>query len=588
MLSLNQTNGCLDFISPDPKEPSYNDVCAAFWVSKIITALDESDVSELLHIEVNDHNNERFAFDLPASDIADDRSLLMKLANHRLVAPPTYKYFVPLYLFSEYQRCKTQRKIEFTHSRLGWYNHQGKEYFLHEQNDINGTPSHLTREGFSFRKGDEQTYTDFLRDVVCPVPTLALGLALGYSAVVVSRLQEEYDFGTIIVNLCGASSTGKTTMEQLMISPFASPKPRNQGGLIRTFHSTQNALFAGLDGIHGLPIALDDVTTNPYINIANLIYTLAGGDNKGRCTSEGKLKQSGSGWSGVIVISSETPIQEDGCQNQGLKVRVLHTQGITWTPDAETAERIKRTVQKHYGHTGTKFAEFVAGIPLDELCDRFDAAQDAVHTLMSKRDNLSDRLEVKYAAMYLTVELMNECFGYTLDTQELITILLQPEQDSVIERDVSRKALQIMTNFILQNRSRFNIVSHNLDGVQDAPAISTNYGTILFKGTVCEVFMPTEKVSEVLKSKGINEVTTVKKRWKENGVTQCDSDRYDCKKLSRRCIHFIFPDGLGNDLPEDLYPQPKPQLTVVPLTPIDDTVWNDDASIENIFSGDPF
>jgi len=87
MLSLNQTNGCLDFISPDPKEPSYNDVCAAFWVSKIITALDESDVSELLHIEVNDHNNERFAFDLPASDIADDRSLLMKLANHRLVAP---------------------------------------------------------------------------------------------------------------------------------------------------------------------------------------------------------------------------------------------------------------------------------------------------------------------------------------------------------------------------------------------------------------------------------------------------------------------------------------------------------------------
>lgn len=90
MLQVNFSNGCMDDISQDPQYASTYDVCVAFWVSKIIRSLDKSGVSDLLHIEVNDHNFEQFSFDLPISDIHDYQSLMGKLAANRLLIPPTY------------------------------------------------------------------------------------------------------------------------------------------------------------------------------------------------------------------------------------------------------------------------------------------------------------------------------------------------------------------------------------------------------------------------------------------------------------------------------------------------------------------
>ena len=314
MLFLNKNNGCMDDISQDPQYASTYDVCVAFWVSKIIRSLDKSGVSDLLHIEVNDHNFEQFSFDLPISDIHDYQSLMGKLAEKGLLIPPTYKSLIPYYLYDEYRHCVQARRIEYRHNGLGWYNRRGDVLFLYEKNDVNGIPSYYAKNNVQFVKGNATAYTDFLRDVVLPVPTLALGLALGYFAVVVSRLKEEYDFGTIIINLCGASSTGKTTIEQLLVSPFACPIPTNGSGLIHTFHATTNALYASLEGINGLPIVLDDATTNPYLNLPNLIYTLATGQGRSRCNSEGDVKEARPSWSGVIVVSSETPIQDDSCQ----------------------------------------------------------------------------------------------------------------------------------------------------------------------------------------------------------------------------------------------------------------------------------
>lgn len=107
------------------------------------------------------------------------------------------------------------------------------------------------------------------------VPSLSLALSIGYSAVVASRLKDISDTGVIIVNLCGASSTGKTTAEQLLVSPFACPRISNKDSLIKTFSSTTNALYAGMSGINGLPIVLDDVTTAPYIDLAEYVQSLS-------------------------------------------------------------------------------------------------------------------------------------------------------------------------------------------------------------------------------------------------------------------------------------------------------------------------
>lgn len=461
-----------------------------------------------------------------------------------------------------------------------------KKFFFTIRPKFGNKLSVTSRNTFRFQSGDEAVYKAFLTNTVYTVPTLALAMSLGYAAVVISRLKDKVDTGTVIVNLCGASSTGKTTVEELLISAFACPLISNGDGLIRNFHSTQNATFAALAGIHGLPIALDDTTSNNYLNLSNLIYTLATGEEKGRCNSEGELKNSGSGWSGLIVISSETPIQEQDCENQGLKVRVLQTQGITWTPDAKTAELIKKVVRENYGFTGIEFAKYIEQIPKDDLYTRFISAQSQVNALMTNRDNLSDRLEIKYTAIYLTILLMNECFNLKLDANELMTILLKPEQENVTERDISKKALNVIKDFIITKQQHFKIYRRSLQGdgkyVADCGSSGDNYGTIRFNDSVCEVFISTAKVDDLLKSNHINEVTTVKTRWKAAGITKCDKDRFDCKFFARRCIHFIFPIGTNPEfcdceLPETKQKQPNTQ------TPVCDINYDDSEEIDKIF-----
>ena len=163
---------------------------------------------------------------------------------------------------------------------------------------------------------------------------------------------------------------------------------------------------------------------------------------------------------------------------------------------------------------------------------------------MKLRDNLSDRLETKYTAIYLTITLMNKCFQLTLDPDELIKILLAPEQADVIERDISQKALLAVSDFIIQKRAHFREYTYNgFNLIPTKLPVGDDYGTIKIVQNTWDIYLSTSIFKQCLKSHGIYEFATIKKRWKENNILQTDKNRYDCKHLKRRCIHFVFPKG---------------------------------------------
>lgn len=559
-------------------------------MKKIIRALESTSVTDLVEIEVNDHNLQFFNFSFPITQLYGIKTLFLELAKNRLVVSTTYREIAFAdYITKGYKNCVQNNLIEYRHNTLGWFNANGQDLFLYDKNSLNGTFSVSERTNFSFTNGNKQTYLDFLRTFIYPVPTLSLALSIGYSAVVASRLKDVTDTGVIIVNLCGASSTGKTTAEQLLVSPFASPKISNKDSLIRTFSSTTNALYAGMSGINGLPIVLDDVTTAPNLNLANLIYTVASGEEKSRCNSDGKLRDDGSGWSGLVVISSETPIQDASRQNQGLQVRVIQTQGITWTPNAEAAEYIKRTVLQNYGFTGKEFAEYVRQFSIESLFERYEKSQSIVDGFMKKRDNLTDRLASKYAIIHLTILLMNECFGTSLNADNLISILLKPEQDNFEERDIAVKAHNVIVNYIVKNKHNFFFDGTDTEDTDSFPK-NANLGTIkMKKDGSWLVYIPTETTRELLSSNGINEIAAVKKKWKERKITKCDNDhnsvKYCLNETVRRCDCFIFPKGIKRDSFYDDIAE-KSEAKTVPLQspPVSDYAIDDEKEIEEIFT----
>lgn len=585
MFLLNKKRGCLDFDDAGIVTPN---VCAAFGVDKIVYFLDREDESPRMQIWVNDHNLRKYSFDLPITDIYEITSVLRELASHGVIVYPFYREAAEAYLTYELQRCKN---VEYVHSRLGWYEHNGELLYLHEKNTIaGGYVSKSDREHSFFTNGDRAKYEKFLRSVIYPHPTLALAMAIGYSSVVVSRLVKYLDFDqAIIVNFCGASSTGKTTASQLLVSAFGCPIISNRESLIRNFHSTTNALMASIDGVSGMPLVLDDITTNPNINTRELIYTLAGGEEKSRCSSDGTVRKSGAGWNGVIVISSETPIQDQHSENQGLKVRVLNVQDIPWTPDGKTAEQIKSFVKQNYGFTGKDFADYISTITTDDLVRRYEKAKDVVHTLMKLRDNLSDRLESKYSAIALTIELMNECFALTLDTRELMTLFLAPEQNGVADRDISLRALEHVKNYIITNRSNFYELSKYANNTTEVRrAVGKNRGLIKVSETSTDVFIPVETADAILQANNIAEIGTVRKRWREKKIIRCEPKR--CTEndyLGRKCLHFVFPKGmLTDDMQEETQKAISKRLDEQQSAPAFNETFDDEEAIRNVFGED--
>jgi hypothetical protein len=397
--------------------------------------------------------------------------------------------------------------------------------------------------------------------------------------------------GTVIVNLCGTSSTGKSTAEMLMCSPFMNPTISNKKkGLCFSANNTQNAMFALIDGVFGVPFVIDDITTNPNINLSEFIYILADGSNKGRLNGDCELRDDGYGWSGVVITFSETCILDYGSQYQGLKARVIHTQGIQWTKDAAEAELVKRTVRKNFGFTGKEFANHVAGMDFDDLCEQYEDSLEAVKTLMVKKDNLTDRLASKYAAIYLTVELLNQAFSYNLSPDVLLERLIRCEQDSFEERDNATKAYNHIITFITRHKSHFIIERNYSDSYRNYDNLyrpNEVYGKIFEYDNLWEVHLLEDCTKQVLaENKLSGEIRGIRQKWIDRGITIGDSDHntrqytYTGKKARYDC--FIIEGGIQE--PESSKVVVK-EPEVKQETPISDYYVDDSKIIDEMFGG---
>ena len=492
-----------------------------------------------------------------------------------------------------------KEKIEYQNQVLGWYTYKGQEYYFFDETHFNGEYATSAREDFLFQKGSREVYMDFLRDTIFPSVELSLALSIGYSAVVVSRLKPVCDLGTLIVNVSGVSSTGKSTAEMLMCSPFMYPDINNgTKGLNMSANATLNAISSAMEGIFGVPFVVDDIKTNPDINLARYIYNIADGTKKSRCNSDGTLQKKGLGWSGVMITSSEIPIVESTTQFQGLQVRVLHTDGIQWTKNAEEAEHIKEVLNANYGFTGKEFADYIAKISLSELKKRFNESKKVVETLMLKRDGLTSRLANKFTAIHLTIKLLNEAFEYGLSEDELIARFIKCEQDRFEERDDARNALECVKEFLIQHESRFD-VECSLDSIKyynETYATGEHYGKIFKFDWGWEVHILTTKTNKILKDNDFMEERSIRKKWAERGITLGDGDhttkkfthnselgrvRYDC---------FIFEGGIKK--PTAILPKVGEKAeennveTLNQTSPVSNYEVDDEAMIQEIFGGE--
>ena len=375
----------------------------------------------------------------------------------------------------------------------------------------------------------------------------------------------------------------------LMTSPFMCPIISNGGkSLSVSANNTQNMLYRHLKDVYGVPCVIDDIMTNGNLSVSDLIYGIVQGEDKGRMNGSGEAREIGS-WSGVVITSSESPIMDAVKGDQGLKARVLHTYGIQWTMSAEQSTLIKRVLSQNYGFTGKEFADYVATIPLDDLYDRFLESLDVVKTLMVKKDRLTDRLAHKYAAVHLTVLLVNEALQFNMAANDIASLFIKCEQDCFEERDNSIKAYKAVLDFIDRHESHFYVETHYTKAYNGESQIKPAdcYGTILKYDTYWEVHLLESITQKILDDCKLgSEIRNIRKQWIKDKIAKGDNGHntrqymHDGKVKRHDCIKI---EG-GIQRPQASIPPPP--ATPLPPTPVSDYAVDDAQAIKEIFGGE--
>ncbi|MBQ7913847.1 MAG: DUF927 domain-containing protein [Clostridia bacterium] len=600
-LKPNKNKDAFNFQMPNSVE---HNVCPYFEMVGFIrnvNAKKENDTK--VKIEYNDHGKKGEVI-LNCGDISNCRNIIELLSRQKLFIHVCRDVTVSNLLTDQARKLNLDpTKTELHHTKLGWHTIDGNECFLYDNETlIDGQPSICDRE-FDFTAGKKEVYEKLLTDIVFPRKELTLAYILGFSAVVVSRLDKLKiaELGTVVVNVNGKSSTGKSTMEQLMISPFGNPA-FSKYGLGLTHSGTLNGILDALEGIHGLPRVIDDLQQNSAINLTELLYTISQQETKMRCGE--KWNQNTDGWSGLLVASSETPLMGMMKVQQGTYPRLLNLTNVQWTSTAEEAETIKKVITQNYGFTGRAFIDYVAKIPVDKLAEAYQRALEKVKPMMTERDGLTDRIATRIAAIALTCNLVKHCFkgAFSWTMEQLIEPLIESEQETVQERNPAEKLLEIITTYVVEHKYQNFETEEETRGnggePMRRPATQAKHGTIEISLTgEWKVSIHETTMKRILKNEGFNEWGSASKTLiergiligteekKSNGKTTMRTRRkvggVNCNVFKLKMEETTIAEDTADEKQETV--NEAPQIVAEPL--VDTTVWNDQ-TLEEIFEMD--
>ena len=551
MLEADFLNCSMNLVYEDPTtgKKEREEVAPYYEVVRIIKKIPEGvECEEAEFLIVTAANTAEYCR-ISLEDLTDMQITMKTLARHYFFVKSKHKNLVYDDIQERVLEKIRNKQFSYEHKCLGWQDINGKEYFLHDYTDIgNGNISTCTRNCGQFRNGNESDYDLILNQYVFNNTAMSLAYVLGFTGVIVSRLSQVQDLGVLIAGLSGRSTTGKTTALKLIASIWGNPDDV-KGTIIIKNNASELGLTSQYSGLFGVPICFDDLNTNTKIKMSDFLYELSRGSQRVIANTKGESNYSRMGFSGISIITGETPLLSQTEQKMGLYARIIDFTEIAWTIDGQSASELKKKVGSHYGFKGCIFGEYIQNFDTNTLSDEFDTCVNVINNLIVNKDEFTHRISKKYAAILLTLRLLNKCFNISLDEKEIMKLALSCEEEQQRERNKSTLSYECIYEYFKNNEKKFDVFQGN-KGFVKSLATGNRDGIANYKSKKeLHLYITISKVKEILKENNFFQLNSYKVKWKEKGYIMCEKNRYDMSNPEvGRHFHFVYQlDNIGGE-----------------------------------------
>ena len=359
---------------------------------------------------------------------------------------------------------------------------------------------------------------------------LELAVVFAASSLVTAFLKtrHEVEFAGTIFSFMGNSSTGKSTAAALAVSIAGNPT-KGSNTLFRSWNGTRNALEGYLSSNYGLPIVLDELSAATFKDTTGLLYSLAEGQGRQRSNIDGNVKAL-KNWGTSVISTAEHSVLNNSARNDGLNVRTIEI-SEAFTTSADNADAIKRATSVNYGHIMPLVAEYLLKRE-DEVIKWFHAEHDWFkNQLKNETSNTGIRMFKRYAVIATSARIFERVIAVPIDIDAVREYLVSYHLDSVSERSLAEKAIEVIVQFVAQNRGKFS----------EDTKLSTmieNYGLIELKEDHIQVKMLKNVFKNMLNENQFQDVNIVIDALRDKGYIHSDRNR----KTTKRSV----PDSNGN------------------------------------------
>ncbi|OZV10852.1 hypothetical protein CIW83_18180 [Tissierella sp. P1] len=411
------------------------------------------------------------------------------------------------------------------HQELGWDKVNGQDIFKHE--NAVGISSSYRGELYINKNGTLEEWKRMIEDEVKGNTYLEAMIPIGLSALVIGYIGKEISLDSLFIHIVGNSTQGKTTAGQLAISTTGYPDTK-ENGLMGTWSGTVNALIGTLRGNNGLPVLLDESSVSSIKDFSSMIYTLAQGREKRRMDKEGELKEAKT-WQTTIISTGENSLTSKSNQNIGVRMRISEFSNIPWTKNASNAKNIKEGVLRNYGHLAPLLAKKMIKLGKKKIVEMFKVWEGRCLSNMDDSDHFAPRIATKLGVIMTSAELIEEELKLGLDTEAIMEFIINNEKN-MEERNLYKKAYEHLLEQVEIHKNKFII--KNKETKYELPQASYElWGKIEYKKTNGKtneekiIIIVPSKFNEIMNSGNFSDPKIVLRKWKEDGLLDCEKDR---------------------------------------------------------------